>query len=266
MNPFVAANATRYARARPRYQGQVLETAARVLGIDRPVRWAVDVGCGTGHSSMALAALAGRVVAIDSARKMLEVAEASDEIGYLAAAAERLPVRTGAVDLVTAGAVFHWLDGSVFLEEARRVLRPEGALVCYSDFFTGRIMEAPGVQSWIHDSYVPRHPGPPRRPHLTGELASTHGFEVVGSPELETAFVMTVEEFADYLLTQSNALASVQSGLATEEELRCTILQSVKPLFPPSKVGTALFRARALCCRRLASREGRQDECDRVPS
>ena len=251
MNPFAAANASRYARGRPRYQGQVLDAAARVLGIDRPVEWAVDVGCGTGHSSIALAALANHVVAIDSAMTMLEVAEASARIGYVAAAAERLPIRSGAVDLVTAGAVFHWLDGAAFLEEARRVLRSNGLLVSYSDFFTGRIEEAPRVHSWIQDTYVPRHPGPPRRPYLTTELASAHGFEVVGSPALETAFVMTVEEFADYLLTQSNALASLQSGRTTEVELRTAILAEVEPLFPPSKVGTAVFGARALCSRQL---------------
>jgi len=72
MNPFVAANASRYSQARPRYQGQVLETAARALGIDRPVEWAVDVGCGTGHSSMPLGLLANHVVALDSAMAMFE--------------------------------------------------------------------------------------------------------------------------------------------------------------------------------------------------
>jgi SAM-dependent methyltransferase len=122
MNPFVAANSRRYTRARPRYQGQVLQEAARVLGIHGPVERAVDVGCGTGHSSVALSGLAGQIVALDTAMTMLEVAEASDDIEYVAAAAERLPIRSGTVDLVTAGAVFHWLDGAAFLEAGLSVI------------------------------------------------------------------------------------------------------------------------------------------------
>lgn len=160
--------------------------------------------------------------------------------------ADQLSIRSLAVDLLTAGAVFHWLDAPVFLAEAQRVVRPGGALVIYSDFFTGRISEAPEVESWIKETYIPRNPAPPRGPALTSKLAAPFGFDLVGSAELETSFVMTFEEFVDYLLTQSNALASVQSGRVTEEELRVEILTEVGPLFPfPPSPGTAIFRARA---------------------
>jgi hypothetical protein len=71
-------------------------------------------------------------------------------------------------------------------------------------------------------------------------LLQPMAFDVVGSAELEMAFVMTVEEFAD-LLTQSNALASLQSGKTIEDELRTAILEDVEPLFSRSKVGTAVF-------------------------
>lgn len=251
-NPFSVANAKLYHQARPRYQGQALVAAAQILRIDSAVDLAVDIGCGTGHSSVALAVWANHVVALDPAMLMLEAAEAAHHVRYVAAAAQCLPIQPGTVDMLTAGAVFHWLDGAKFLEEAHRVLRPHGALVTYSDFFTGKVREAAQVESWIHGKYVPAHPSPPRRPHLTAEMASASGFEVVGTAELQVDFVMSVEAFADYLLTQSNAVAFVLSGKGTEGSLRSDIVDAVRPMFPESNTATAVFGARVLCCRRPA--------------
>ncbi len=161
-NPFRWADAGRYARARPRYQAELLTKAAGVLGLDKTVGLALDVGCGTGHSSLALLRWAKRVVALDSVRSMLGAADRSRRVHYVNALGEQLPIAATSVELVTAGAVFHWLDAEALLGEAARVIRPGGALVVYSDFFTGRVREGPAVKSWIRDAYVPRHPGPPR--------------------------------------------------------------------------------------------------------
>ncbi len=247
-NPFRHADAGRYARARPRYQADLLLTAAGVLGLDEPVELAVDVGCGTGHSSAALLRWAKLVVALDSVHSMLEAADRCERVHYVNALAEQLPIAATSVELLTAGAVFHWLDAPAFLAEAVRVVRPGGALVVYSDFFTGRVREGPAVESWIRDAYVPRHPGPPRGGPLTSELAASFGFELVGTAALETAFAMTLEEFVDYLLTQSNALAALRAGRGTAEELRLEILTEVAPHFPHPR-GTVLFGARAQCLR-----------------
>ncbi len=240
VNPFGSSDAERYARARPRYQSQALDAGMRILGLERPVARALDVGCGTGHSSSALKARARFVVAVDVAPAMLAAAERSGGVAYAAAVGERLPVRAGVVDLVTAGAVFHWLDGARFLAEARRVLRPGGGLLSYSDFFTGEVRGAPGVAGWLRETYLPRHPAPPRRPPLSSELAAGHGFEIVGSARLHLEFAMTVEEFTDYLLTQSNALAAVSSGVLDPDGLR----EEVRPLFPCEGTGTAVFGAK----------------------
>lgn len=247
-NPFRHADAGRYARARPRYQAELLLKAADVLGLGNPVEVALDVGCGTGHSSAALLRWAKLVVALDSVYSMLEAADGCERVRYVNALAEQLPVAATSVDLLTAGAVFHWLDAPAFLAEAVRVVRPGGALVVYSDFFTGRVAEAPAVESWIKDTYVLRHPGPLRGRPLTSELAASFGFELVGTATLEASFAMTLEEFVDYLLTQSNALAAVQARGGTAEELRVEILTEVGPRFPHS-LGTVVFGARALCLR-----------------
>jgi SAM-dependent methyltransferase len=262
-NPFRYADAGRYVRARPRYQAELLLKAARVLGLGPPVEVALDVGCGTGHSSTALLRWARLVVALDSVHAMLEAADRSERVLYVNALAEELPLAETSVDLLTAGAVFHWLDAPAFLAEAARVVRPGGGLVVYSDFFTGRVGEAPAVESWIKETYIPRHPGPPRGRSLTSELAASFGFELAGTTAFETPFAMTLEEFVDYLLTQSNALAAMQAGRGTEEELRLEIHTEVRPLFPQPR-GTVVFGAQAQCLRRARQRAvgSRRDSAD----
>ncbi len=69
---------------------------------------------------------------------------------------------------------------------------------------------------------------------------------MIGTAELQIDFVMSVEAFADYLLTQSNAVASVLSGKGTESSLRADIVEAVRPMFPQSNIGTAVWRTRPL--------------------
>lgn len=129
------------------------------------------------------------------------------------------------------------------------MLRPGGQLVSYSDFFTGIVREAPDVATWVRERWITGHPGPPRGRHLSPDMAMAHGFETVGQHELENAFLMTTGEFADYLLTQSNALATLSAQRTTEAQLRTSILAEVGPLFPTSQQVTAVFGARVLCLR-----------------
>jgi SAM-dependent methyltransferase len=98
---------------------------------------ALDLGCGAGHASYALArAGVMRVVAYDLAQPMLDVvaAEALNrghaQIQTSAGAAERLPFSADSFDMVvTRFSAHHWLDVDGALAECGRVLRPGGTLI-----------------------------------------------------------------------------------------------------------------------------------------
>ncbi len=97
---------------------------------------ALDVAGGTGIVSAELAARGFDVVVADLSRGMLSVAAERLPGRAMVAAADRLPVSDGSVDLVTMVWLLHLLTipvADAALAEAARVLRPGGHLVTTVD-------------------------------------------------------------------------------------------------------------------------------------
>jgi ubiquinone/menaquinone biosynthesis C-methylase UbiE len=122
----------------------------------------LEVGCGTGFWLQAVQAteehrrtrILGRfgvmVVGIDPSSKMLEIAQATVPTALLARAqAEALPFRSDSVDrLFCINALHHFTEPGSFFMEARRVLRPGGAVLTVGlDPHTGL------DQWWVYDYF-----------------------------------------------------------------------------------------------------------------
>src|ERR1039458_2669811 len=73
--------AARYASVRPFFHAEVAERLRGFAGVERFGR-VLDVGCGSGQSAIALAAIAGQVTAIDASQSMLDHAPARPNIRY----------------------------------------------------------------------------------------------------------------------------------------------------------------------------------------
>jgi 2-polyprenyl-6-hydroxyphenyl methylase/3-demethylubiquinone-9 3-methyltransferase len=89
----------------------------------------LDLGCGKGRFARVLQAAGASVAGVDLSATMLAEAMGIDRVR---ASARRLPFRPGAFDAVIAIEVFEHLDAALrssALAEARRVLRPGGAIV-----------------------------------------------------------------------------------------------------------------------------------------
>ena len=96
----------------------------------------LDLGCGTGHSTLALAARAGRVVGLDLTDAMLaEARHLARERGVVNASFERgdaeaVPYPDACFDVVTSRvSAHHYARPERAVQEAARVLRPGGLLV-----------------------------------------------------------------------------------------------------------------------------------------
>jgi ubiquinone/menaquinone biosynthesis C-methylase UbiE len=127
--------AHRYARSRPHAQGTSLEALVR-LATPSPSDRALDVATGAGFAAFALAEAAGRVVASDLTRPMLEQARSLAaerrlaNLRFVQTSAEDLPFADASFDVVSCRvAPHHFVSVPRFLASARRLLRTGGRVV-----------------------------------------------------------------------------------------------------------------------------------------
>src|SRR5690349_15678050 len=196
--PWVGA---RYARGRPDVHTAIAAGIGRRVAPGRLLDRALDVGCGTGLSTRALAQLAETVVGLDPAASMLAHAEPTVGVRYVRGAAEALPLAEAAFDLIVIACALHWCDHAAFAAEARRVLRPDGWLVVYDSQFLGQAPRSSELTDWLAAHYYRGMPWAPRSAHFDPIAHPLPGFAGVGQEAVEEWVPMTCAELVAFLST-----------------------------------------------------------------
>lgn len=234
MNAFATpAMALGYAQSRPPVHPVVIEKVARQLGAGGRVECALDVGCGAGISTRPLTGIADRVLGLEPAVSMLPYApQVAPGAWFAAGEAERLPVRSGSVDMITAAGSLNYADIDAFLPEAARVLRGAGTLVVY-DFSQGRsFVDSPALDAWFAE-FQRRYPPPVGDARFLDPdvLASIHAeWRVTASERFAMPLRLSPEFYVDYAMTETNVALAVRQG-AVDSEIRAWCRESVFAAF-----------------------------------
>jgi ubiquinone/menaquinone biosynthesis C-methylase UbiE len=119
-----------YDRVRPSYPDELVDRACSVAGLG-PGSRVVEVGCGTGKLTVALAERGLRVDAVDPGGNLVEIARArvpGSSVRFHVARFEDVELPSGAFDALFSATAFHWVDPDVSWSKAARLLRPGGVL------------------------------------------------------------------------------------------------------------------------------------------
>lgn len=245
MNVFNSRSAARrYIEGRPRYHPIVIERIKKFLSLDEPLPRALDVGCGTGFSTIALKEIAREIYGVDASIEMLALADRQARIKYFVAAAEQLPFAEAVFELVTVSQAFHWLDHERFLTEAARVLCADGWLVVYDNYFSSEMQENAAFQRWYQEEFRGKYPPPQRKwPPFTGEDSVSENLRLIGEEYYQNRINFTVASLVDYLVTQSNVIARVEYGEQEISDVRRQLINSIKPLFGKRAEASFLFNS-----------------------
>lgn len=115
-----------YDQARPRMPHDPVEIICRYLG-HRP-ELVVDLGCGTGLSTLAWRGSCGRAIGVEPSGDMLAVArqKADDSLSFIQTYAHQTGLPDACADAVICSQSFHWMDPALTLAEVNRILKPGG--------------------------------------------------------------------------------------------------------------------------------------------
>jgi ubiquinone/menaquinone biosynthesis C-methylase UbiE len=228
INPFVAkAEAQRYHQYRPQYHALPFQQLKEFL--HHRIEKALDVACGTGHSTKALAEICDQVIGCDISSTMLSEAKKNSNLEFVQSSAEQLCFGSHSFDYLNISMAFQWLNQRLFLSEAHRVLKTNGHLGIDNYGFTGKMAGHDSFRDQYRE-FDQKNMKPAAR-HLDypedGALSSA-GFRQVHEIKYEQDVLMNWMQFVNYLMTRSNYLV-----LASDErpKIEIELQKFYEPLF-----------------------------------
>jgi SAM-dependent methyltransferase len=185
-NPYTKSSfVVLYDRVRPKPPNGLVPLIAQLSGRDPPAL-VVDLGSGTGLSTVAWSRHASRVIGIESNPQMLNHARRAANVEYRQAPADATGVKARSADVVTCSQSFHWMLPQKTLREVDRILRRGGVFAAYDyrlpPLIEPRLDEAfDAVLTWAGmDRYRPEKTGYSRKLARSGRFRWTKEFPMHG--------------------------------------------------------------------------------------
>jgi ubiquinone/menaquinone biosynthesis C-methylase UbiE len=210
-----------YALHRPAIHSAILDRIVAALPPDFDAAAALDIGCGAGASTLALARYAQRVTGVDPSPAMLAFAQdALPGAKFVVAGAESLPFESATFDLVTAAGSLNYANVRVALGEISRVLRAGGYFVAF-DFSTGRVRGAPLDEASRFARFKTSFPSLPGYAlDLKALPYDECALELVTCEEFDVEIEMSANVYVEYLMSETNVEAAIVQGMSELEARR----------------------------------------------
>lgn len=118
-----------YVQFRPQYPLTLFETIMK--NTPRPYLKAIDLGAGTGISTIFLSKYFDLVYAVEPDSNMLKEVKFPENVTVVNCAGEDFDSTNNDIELITSGNAFYWMDGEIVARKAESFLRKDGLLAAY---------------------------------------------------------------------------------------------------------------------------------------
>lgn len=223
-----------YAFDRPPVHQQILSSAR----LDRQAEQALDVGCGAGLSTAALAPLARQVIGLEPVPAMLAHRQSvAPRARFVTGVAEALPFAEGSFDLVTAAGSLNYTNLPLALSEIARVLTGAGKFLLY-DFSVGRhAAEGNALTAWFA-TFEQRFPYPPGWQPLDVRALplAKYGLRLLDHAAVKTRVPMTFTAYLRYMLSEVNVDSAIARGASSAEDAEDWCRRTLESVFAHGEV------------------------------
>ncbi len=203
-----------YDRSRPRYPTTLFDDLVGLADIPKEAR-ILEIGCGTGQATVALAERGFQLTGIELGARLAEVARrrlrAFPAVEVVTADFEQWNAPEGSFDAVAAFTAFHWLDPATRYEQAAQAIREGGALAIVE---TRHVRLDDADPFWLdvqadYDILAPTDEvSPPPHPDAVGDLSAeieaTPYFRTIGVRRYLWDVIYSADSYLAVLDTYSN--------------------------------------------------------------
>ncbi len=193
-----------YAAYRPPLHQLILEKALGQTNYEM----GLDVGCGTGQSTIPLTAFCDAVVGVDPSEDMLQQATAHPQVRYAQGTGEALPVGDASVDLVAFAGSLFYTKSDALVEEILRLAKAPCTIVVYDfELLIYKLLTELGFE-FLEDNAYYNH---------SVNFGDVPAFEELIRKKERTSFAVSPEELAHVMLSERDRYVGLQGRLQVED-------------------------------------------------
>lgn len=164
---------------------------------------AVDLGCGSGQATVALAEWFDEVVGIEPSAEQAARATPHPRVSYLLAPAEATGLPEASADLVVAAQAFHWFDPERLHPELARISRPGAVFAAFTYDLCRVDLAVDVVLHHLYSGVLGKY-WPPERAHVaSGYRTLAFPWPEIVTPSFHIEESWTLDRFIGYLGTWS---------------------------------------------------------------
>ncbi len=231
-----------YHVGRPNYPAELVEDVVRLTGIDAGSR-VLEIGCGSGQLSLALAKQGVNLVAVELGPNLAAIAKRKlseyPKAEVVVSAFEKWPLPVEPFDLVISATAFHWPDPNVRVAKSAEALRPGGYLaIVETRWGVDRTVRAFSQASQSCFQRWDPHYDPDFKLPTIGDLP-TNDAELEGSDQFESPSLQRYEVHRRHTDETYGALLATWSNvIGLDERARIGLLDCVSRLIRDDFAGT----------------------------